>query len=106
MLVVWEPILPTDWRAPSESTLARLADKRARQFWDPQHLVATALNRFAKQNSNQPRPMCCVHKGFDWDQAILYSPRELWEQTPVSVYWNGPIVRTIPGLEQVLRLPN
>ena len=42
-LIVWEPILATDWKSPSGNTLARIPDRRARQFWDPEHVVASAL---------------------------------------------------------------
>ena len=46
VLVIWEPILATDWKAPSHSTLARIPDRRARQFWDPKHL-ALIIHDFA-----------------------------------------------------------
>lgn len=103
VLVVWEPMLPTDWKPPSGSTLARISDKRAQQFWDSNHLVATALNEIAKQKPNQPRPDCCIQRGFNWDEAILYSPHEHWKHAPASVFWNGPVVKDIAGLEQAFR---
>lgn len=53
VLVVWEPILATDWRSPSGSTLARISDLRVRQFWDPKHVVATTLSEFAKKNPSR-----------------------------------------------------
>jgi hypothetical protein len=102
VLVVWEPILPTDWRPPSGSTLARIPELRARQFWDPKHVVAQALNEAAKQNPHQPKPECCMQKGFYWDDAILYAPRQRWEDAPVSAFWNGPVVHIIPSLEKAL----
>ncbi len=100
VLVVWEPILPTDWRPPSGSALARIPDPRARQFWDPTHLVAQALREAAKQNPHQPRLDCCTQKGFYWDDAILYAPRQRWEDEPASAFWNGPVYRIIPNLEK------
>ena len=103
VLVVWEPILPTDWRPPSESTLARIPDKRVRQFWDPDHLVATSLNGLAKLKPNQPRPECCVRKGFNWDEVILYAPHSRWSDSPVAVFWNGPVVRIMPDLETAFK---
>lgn len=102
MLVVWEPILATDWRSASHTTLARIPDKRAKQFWDPKHLVAQQLGRIAKDKSGQPKPDCCVNKGFFWDDAILYAPHAQWKAAPASVFWNGPVVRVIPGLEKAL----
>lgn len=67
VLVVWEPILATDWRAPSKAVLARIPDRRARQFWDPNHLVAEQLVRIQKRG--QLEPDCCVRGGFHWDEA-------------------------------------
>ncbi|PYT26987.1 MAG: hypothetical protein DMG57_19650 [Acidobacteria bacterium] len=47
VFVVWEPVLPTDWGPPSTSTLARVHDLRAAQFWDRRHLLSESLsNRF------------------------------------------------------------
>jgi len=100
VLVVWEPMLLTDWRPPSASTLARIPDSRVRQFWDPEHVVAGALNELAKQKPPQPEPQCCVRKGFYWDESILYAPREHWEDRPESAFWDGPVVRTAPALEK------
>src|SRR5437899_11819407 len=70
VLVVWEPILTTDWRPPGAAALGRISDGRARQFWDPGHLVAAALNETAKQKPPPPQPACCIQKGFYWDEAI------------------------------------
>ena len=102
MLVVWEPILATDWRSPSRSTLARISDPRALQFWDPQHVVAQQLSRTAKDKP-QAKPDCCVNKGNHWDEAILYAPPSKWGEGPTPAFWNGPVVKVIPRLESVLR---
>lgn len=40
MFAVWEPILITDWSAPTTFALRRLADRRVRQFWDKDHAMA------------------------------------------------------------------
>jgi hypothetical protein len=102
VLVVWEPILATDWRSPSGSTLARISDQRARQFWDPKHLVAEQLSRIANEKP-QAEPECCVNKGNHWDEAILYAPPSKWSEGPTPVFWNGPVVKVIPRLESMLR---
>ncbi len=100
MLVVWEPILATDWGPPGASALARIPDSRVRQFWDPKHIVAGALNEAAKQKPPQPEPDCCIQRGFYWDEAILYAPRAHWRDVPEFAFWNGPVARIIPGLEK------
>ncbi len=102
VLVVWEPILATDWMPPSGSTLARIPDARVRQLWDPKHAVAARLNEIVKHKPPQPEPSCCVERGFYWDEAILYPPHARWNDGPASLLWNGPVIRTIPGLERTL----
>jgi len=99
VLVVWEPILPTDWRPPSGSTLGRIADGRARQFWDPKHAVSSELKDLATRTAPQPRPDCCIQNGFYWDQAVLLPAGAHWKNAPTSVFWSGQVVRIIPGLE-------
>jgi hypothetical protein len=70
-----------------------------RQFWDPHHLVAGELNGMAKVKAPRPEPSCCFDRGFYWDDAILYSSGVHWQDSPVSAFWNGPIVHAIPSLE-------
>jgi hypothetical protein len=106
VLVVWEPILPSDWRPPGRGALARISDSRARQFWDPQHLIAQAVAR-AESQSGRTRPACCFDNGFLWDEALLYPPGASWTGAPPAVFWDGPVWKVIPALETSLRsLPN
>ena len=103
VLVVWEPILPTDLTPPSASNLARIADRRATQFWDPNHLVAQELNRRATAKPPEIKPTCCLNRGFYWDDAILYAQHTRWNDEAPTFFWDGPVVRVIPALENALR---
>ena len=96
---MWEPILATDWGSPSGSALGRIADPRARQFWDPKHLVSQELSRGAKADLAQSQPDCCENDGFFWDDAVLYAPHSKWKELPASKFWNGPVWKIIPNLE-------
>jgi hypothetical protein len=102
VLVVWEPILTTDWRPPSGTTLARISDGRVRQFWDRNHVVSGALAEIAKRKPPEPQPACCVQKGFYWDEAILYPRGARWNDLATTVFWNGPVVRVVPSVEKSL----
>lgn len=102
VLVVWEPILATDWRAPTTRVLGRIADRRAQQFWDPKHLVAQQLARMAQQKQGKAQPDCCVRKGFYWDEAILYPPHAHWSDESGPVFWNGPVYRISASLDKAL----
>jgi hypothetical protein len=102
VLVVWEPILPTDWGSPSRGTLARISGPGAKQFWDPDHIVAQEMARNAKAKPSRLGPDCCLSKGFYWDDAIVCAAHSRWKDAPASVFWNGPVVTAIPGLEKTL----
>jgi hypothetical protein len=102
VLVVWEPILFSDWSPPSRSAMARIADRRARQFWDPQHLVSRDLSRAARRQPALPGPTCCIADGLHWDEAILYPAGPRWQDTPAPIVWDGPVAEIIPRLEAAL----
>jgi len=96
-------MLPTDLRSPVHSTLVRIPDQRASQFWDPQHLVAKELRKIILENAAQPKPDCCIDLGFYWDDAILYPAHSKWRQNPTAMFWNGPVVRVASALEPALQ---
>ncbi len=101
VLAVWEPILPTDWSAPGTMTLRRLHDRRVRQFWDPNHLIAAAIEK--AEVSGALHPHCCERKGFLWDLTAAYAPGARWgDALPEPVLLDGPVVDTVIGLDAVV----
>lgn len=99
---MWEPILFTDWGPPGSGALARIADPRARQFWDPQHVVSRALSRAATRRPAVQGPSCCLHDGLHWDEAVLYPSGPLWHEAPAPVFWNGAVAHVAPRLGEAL----
>ena len=83
-------------------TLARIPDSRARQFWDPQHLVSLELSRIRKAMPGEPEPACCKEKGFFWDDAILFAPHAQWKDASAPLFWNGPVWKIISPLQHIL----
>jgi hypothetical protein len=65
-------------------------------------VVAAALKEIAKQNPAEPKPECCVQKGFDWDEALLFPPDTHWSNGSIPVFWNGTILRVAPTVEKAL----
>lgn len=100
--MVWERISIGDFTSPGSSTMARIADTRARQFWDPKHLLAKELVRRAKSNPSYPHPECCFESGFEFDEAVLYAPGSRWRDQPAPRFWNGAVFEIIEGLEKAL----
>ena len=94
-------MLPTDLSAPTTGTLARLSDKRVRQFYDAEHLFAKRLRLDAQ--APQPEPDCCTRKGILWDLMAIYPPGLRWnERIPAATVFNGPVVDVIDALEKAL----
>jgi len=92
--VVWEPILPTDWRRPTSFTLARISDPRAAQFWDPHHLVSLEIQRSIAAN----HIAFAGHTGGGnlWDLAAVYAPNASFNNAlPAPLFIDGPVVDVI-----------
>ena len=88
---IWEPILTSDLAPPITAVLARMPDRRVRQYWDPQHLVAKQLATDARPP--QPAQDCCVRSGVLWDLAAVYPKGATWtDRMPTATVFNGPVV--------------
>lgn len=88
VLVVWEPILPSDWGRPTRPVLARISDRRVIQFWDRDHLIAKQLS--AQLLTKEPS--CCRHSGILWDLVALYPKGTNWNDSE-PIYVDGPVVK-------------
>lgn len=93
VIVIWEPMLPTDWSKPTSAVLSRLSDGRVTQWWDNQHLIAKLLNA----SVGGQKPQCCMRKGTLWDVIAVYPPGAKWTETlPSPQSFAGPVVRGAP----------
>jgi hypothetical protein len=89
VFVVWEPVLPTDLAAPSTMTLKRIADPRASQYWDKEHLVSKSIGET---------------DGVVWDYVAVYPQGKLWEKGPPEpTYSKAPVVRAIDGTREAIQ---
>jgi hypothetical protein len=99
VLVVWEPILPSDWEPPTTAVLARIHRPGVVQFWDHDCLVAQQISRELASDPAGPKPHCCSWRGNLWDLAALYPKGALWQAAaPKAVFADGPVVRVQPSL--------
>ncbi len=95
MFVVWEPVLATDWRAPSTATLRRISDGRARQYWDKDRLLSKAMGETGRRS-------------IVWDRVMVYGRGVTWSEAapPKAVVRVGPVVdvvdQFVEGLHQAL----
>ena len=103
VLVVWEPMLPTDWTPPTTGALSRVHNPGAVQFWDDQHLVAQGISRELDSDPVGPKPQCCTLRGNLWDFAALYPKGALWQAgAPRAVFADGPVARVQASLGREL----
>lgn len=94
-------MLPTDVSQPTTGTLGRLSDRRVRQFYDAEHVLARQM----KADARAPQPVqdCCIRSGILWDLIAIYAPGERWtDRMPVATFFNGPVVDVTAGLEKML----
>jgi hypothetical protein len=89
-LVVWEPVLATDWGAPSTATLKRVADTRAIQFWDKARLVSHILGEHDEDS-------------IVWDNVAVYRPGAAWKEAPPqALYSNTPVIEVIERVRSAI----
>lgn len=96
VLVVWEPMLPTDWSRPSGMVQSRISDPRAVQFWDENHLVAEELKH--QLSSSQ---ICCQRNGVIWDVAAIY-PKDMQWGSSAPLFFGGAVVDVADSVRQKL----
>jgi hypothetical protein len=94
VLVVWEPILSSDWSRPTRPVMARIPDDRVIQFWDKDHLIAKELGSQLRTK----RPNCCWSSGTLWDLVALYPAATKWNETE-PLYVDGPVVKVESELQ-------
>jgi hypothetical protein len=79
--VIWEPVLPTDWSAPSTLALRRISDTRATQFWDKGRLISHSMGEHDRRS-------------VVWDYIAVYAAGATWKDGPPQpLYHGGPVVR-------------
>lgn len=101
MFAVWQPMLLTDWGAPTSFAMKRLSDRRVQQYWDPKHVLATLMKNHARPP--QPAQDCCVRSGILWDLAAVYPSGVSWERRlPPATLFNGPVVDVASEIESLL----
>jgi hypothetical protein len=91
VFVIWEPVLPTDFVAPSTAALGRIADARATQYWDRKRALSHLLGEH-----NQSTVV--------WDYIAVYAPGMLWQDAPPkSIYSDNPVRDVIGGAKESIQ---
>ena len=89
--VIWEPVLPTDFAAPSTAALARIPDTRAAQYWDRKRALSHLLGERNRSS-------------VVWDYIAVYAPGTLWQDAPPKpIYSDGPVRDVISGAKESIQ---
>lgn len=92
MLVVWEPVIPTDWAPPTSGVLARIPDARAAQYWDHDRLLSQKVLAAGVKDVEGP---------VVWDAVGLFAPGVRWEGLfPQPEFSGGPVANVIGELRE------
>lgn len=87
--------------APTTGVLRRIADTRARHYWDEDHVLAKVMARDARPP--QPKAECCTSDGILWDLIAIYPRGARWEATmPPAVVFDGPVDRVTDQMQAAL----
>ena len=91
VFVVWEPVLPIDWFAPSTTTLGRISDSRVRQYWDKPRLLSKAMGE--KDDDS-----------IVWDVVAVYKRGQVWGEgaPPEPLFLEGTVVDVVSGFKGAL----
>jgi hypothetical protein len=90
LFVVWEPVLATDWGAPSTAIMRRVSDARVQQYWDKGRLLSKAIGEHDKDSAV-------------WDWVGVYSADAAWEGAPPKpLFADGPVIDVVPAFTKAL----
>ena len=91
VFVIWEPVLATDFTAPSTAALARIPDLRASQYWDRRRALSHLLGERDRST-------------VVWDHIAVYAPGPLWQDAPPKpVYSDHPVRDVISGAKDAVQ---
>ena len=91
VFVIWEPVLPTDFVAPSTAALARISDARVAQYWDRKRALSHLLGEHNRST-------------VVWDYIAVYAPGTLWQDAPPRpIFLGNPVRGVIDGAKESIQ---
>lgn len=104
VFVIWEPIIFSDFAVPTDSVLRHVADSRAAQYYDRDHLVSKALQAQMLAHGVTGQKYF-VKDEYVWDAMAVYAPGVRWESGagPKPDFVGAPVVDASARLADYLR---
>jgi len=105
ILVVWEPVLPTDIAPPTTATLGLVHDPRAVQYWDAGRALSADIVRsmMASPERYGVEEQELSPDTIVWDAVAVFPAGDRWERDlPVPAFMDFPVVEAADGLRASL----
>ena len=103
VFAVWEPVLFTDWTAPSAAVLARLHDRRASQYWDRQLLLSQKIREAVGSDPAHGFAGVAERGKTVWDVVAIYPKGTRWgASVPSPTFADRPVVYAIEEFRRQL----
>lgn len=106
VLVIWEPVTPSDRKTllPTTSVLSRMSDPRVEQWWDPGRALSKRMMRdLPRDTLSSVAEFDSTGNGIAWDCVALFGPGKRWRQRfPVPDWAGQPIIDVVDSLPRRL----
>jgi hypothetical protein len=101
VLVVWEPVLTTDWGAPSPALTSMIPDRRATHFYDRERRLSASMGGPGVLGTRaQSAKIGFQMEDVIWDAALEYPPGARWGDRAAALV--APVVKYREELAKAL----
>jgi hypothetical protein len=104
VIVIWLPVILTDWGPPTEAVRRPLADDRVIEFWDRGRWASPRMiERAAMIARSQGKEPPLGEDDIAWDVIALFPAGVVWEEPfPTASWYDGPVEHVLGPVEEQL----
>ena len=103
VIVVWEPVLPSDVGPPRDKVRRPLADPRVVEYWDPNLWMSNRAIRRAIQQAQAAGEEPPSEDDIAWDFVAIFPAGTSWDDPfPIPSWHEGPVVNALGPVEEAL----
>lgn len=105
VMVIWLPVIMSDWGPPTDEVREPLQDPRVIEFWDPKLWASPRImeraTSMARARGEKP---AFERDEIAWDLIQLFPPGIAWQDPfPAPTWWTGPVVDDLEPVETLLK---
>jgi hypothetical protein len=104
VLVIWEPVLDSDERPPTDAVRVALADPRVTEYWDGNRWMSPRAMERARMMARAAGQKPPGPDQIAWDFVAIFPPETAWQDPFPVPSWHGePVVKSLDPVERVLQ---